>query len=50
MRNLQMSLYAEGLIAVWDGVSRGTAHMIGCARRRGLKVYVYEYAKLRQEA
>jgi glycerophosphoryl diester phosphodiesterase len=49
MRNLQMSLYADGLIAVWDGVSRGTAHMIGCARRRGLKVFVYEYAKLRQE-
>lgn len=39
-RNIQMANYAEALIAVWDGTSRGTKHMIDEARKRGLKVYV----------
>lgn len=41
-RNVQMAEYAEALIALWDGKSRGTAHMIAEARRRGLKVYVHQ--------
>ena len=40
-RNGQMSAYAEALIAVWNGVSRGTADMIQQARERGLAVYVH---------
>ena len=41
IRNAQMADYAEALIAVWDGVSRGTKNMIREARKRGLKVYIY---------
>lgn len=40
-RNVQMAEYADALIAVWDGKSRGTKHMIDIARDRGLKVYVF---------
>jgi hypothetical protein len=40
VRNCRMAEYADALIAVWDGQSRGTAHMIEEARRRGLKVHV----------
>jgi hypothetical protein len=28
IRNDQMAQYAEGLIAIWDGKSKGTKHMI----------------------
>lgn len=31
---------AEALVAVWDGMSGGTAHMIATALTRGLKIYV----------
>jgi hypothetical protein len=40
-RNLQMAVYADALIAVWDGKSPGTRHMIATAERMGLKVFVY---------
>jgi hypothetical protein len=40
-RNVQMAQHADALIAVWDGRSPGTKHMIDIATRRGLKVYVY---------
>lgn len=40
-RNLEMARYAEALIAVWDGQSPGTRHMIDCARRHNLTVFVY---------
>ena len=39
-RNEQMGNYGEGLIAVWDGKSKGTKHMISYAKKRKLKVYV----------
>lgn len=39
-RNEEMAKKAEALVAVWDGRSRGTAHMISTARARGLLVYV----------
>lgn len=41
IRNRQMAEYADALIAVWDGKSRGTANMIKEARRKKLKVYVH---------
>lgn len=28
VRNNQMAVYAEGLIVMWDGISRGTLHML----------------------
>ena len=40
VRNSQMAEYAEALIAVWDGKSRGTDHMIRTAKTQGLKVFV----------
>jgi hypothetical protein len=41
MRNVQMAEYGEALIAVWNGKSAGTKHMIDTARAKGLSVYVY---------
>lgn len=38
-RNRQMSKYAEALILVWDGKSRGSANMLQEAQRRGLKIH-----------
>jgi YspA, cpYpsA-related SLOG family len=40
LRNQQMAQYADALIAVWDGKSPGTRHMIEVAKARGLPVYV----------
>ena len=42
-RNQQMAEYADGLIAFWDGKSRGTKHMIDIATNKGLKVRVIRY-------
>lgn len=40
-RNVLMALYAEALIALWDGKSKGTKHMIDFATRQGLLVKVF---------
>lgn len=42
MRNNQMAEYAEALIALWDGKSKGTKQMIERARAVKLLVYVLE--------
>lgn len=42
-RNVQMADYADGLIAFWDGNSRGTKHMIDIAKEKGLEVHVISY-------
>jgi len=39
-RNIEMGKYAEALIAVWDGNSRGTDHMIKYAKFQKLKTHV----------
>jgi hypothetical protein len=41
LRNLQMAEYADALVAVWDGESKGTANMIMQAREHKLDVFVY---------
>jgi len=41
IRNAEMADYAEALIAVWDGKSKGTANMIQQATKKGLQVFVY---------
>jgi len=38
-RNIDMARYADALIAVWDGKSIGTAHMLRIAPLHALKVY-----------
>lgn len=46
VRNIQMAECAAevngGLIAVYDGVSAGTKHMIKEAKKRNLKIYIHE--------
>lgn len=39
-RNEQMANNAEALIALWDGKSKGTKHMIDIAQQKGLRVHV----------
>lgn len=41
IRNNEMASYADALIAIWDGESRGTKHMIYTAKNKGLLVYVH---------
>ena len=47
IRNRAMADYADALIAIWDGQSRGTANMISEAKTRGLSMYVKALASLR---
>jgi hypothetical protein len=41
MRNSFMARKANALLAVWDGSSNGTRHMIETARRKGFTVMVW---------
>lgn len=43
-RNVEMANYAEAVVAIWDGISPGTKHMIKIANDKGLQVYVYRIA------
>ena len=43
IRNQQMAQAADGLIAFWDGRSRGTRDMIEKAVRCNLEVHIYRY-------
>lgn len=47
-RNSAMAEYADALIAVWDGRSRGTRNMIMLARKNNLRVYVLNLARKRK--
>lgn len=40
LRNREMARYADALLALWDGESKGTANMILEAHRAGLDVTV----------
>ena len=41
IRNKEMADYADALIAVWDGKSKGTKITIDLAHNYGLSVFVY---------
>jgi hypothetical protein len=43
LRNEDMANNSDALIAFYDGKSRGTGHMIGYCKRKGLKVKVVSY-------
>lgn len=43
VRNNIMAENADVLVAVWDGRSKGTDHMIRLAKNKDLQVYVYTY-------
>lgn len=40
-RNEQMAKSADALVALWDGKSKGTKHMIDIANRENLAVYIH---------
>jgi len=39
-RNTEMAEYADALLAIYDGTSKGTKHMINLAEKKDLKVVV----------
>lgn len=41
LRNTRMAEVCDALIAIWDGQSKGTAHMISEANRLRKKVFVF---------
>lgn len=41
IRNREMAQYADALIALWDGKSRGTKNMIDEAKKCCLKVHIH---------
>ena len=41
-RNAEMASNADALLALWDGESRGTHHMIYVAAQNGLRVKIYK--------
>lgn len=41
LRNVEMAHAADALVAIWDGASPGTRHMIKTAEARGLQVLVW---------
>lgn len=43
IRNKEMAEYSDCLIAFWNGISKGTKHMIDLAKERKLKVRVVRY-------
>lgn len=43
MRNEDMGRFADGLLAFWDGKSRGTQHMIEFMRKLGKPTHVIRY-------
>lgn len=46
MRNVEMAETAGGLVAIWDGVSKGTKHMIDIAGKKGMMCYVLKVPAL----
>jgi len=42
LRNTDMAAYADGLIAIWDGKSKGTKHMIDSMKRLNKPVEIKE--------
>jgi hypothetical protein len=44
-RNEDMAKIADACIALWDGSSKGTGHMINLAEKYNLKLWVYDVSK-----
>jgi hypothetical protein len=43
MRNQDMCDFGDGLLAFWDGKSKGTAHMIDCINKAGKPAHIVRY-------
>lgn len=42
IRNKEMAIYADALIAFWDGMSKGTGNMIKLAKKYNLKIRIVD--------
>ena len=49
LRNTAMADYADALVCVWDGKSKGSRHMINIAEEKGLKIHIHVVSSLRYE-
>jgi hypothetical protein len=45
-RNAEMAKYANACVVFWDGISRGSKHMIDLAKKEGLYLRIVRYDKL----
>ena len=45
IRNAFMATLADGLLAIWDGKSKGTKHMIELAKKHKLKIVIVRVNK-----
>jgi hypothetical protein len=43
IRNEEMAKYGDALIAFWNGMSKGTEHMINLAKQYNLKIRICNY-------
>ena len=43
LRNIEMSVYSDGLIAIWDCISKGTSHMIDISIKKHLEIFIYQH-------
>ena len=43
VRNSEMAEYADALLLFWDGVSKGSGHMLKIAQNKGLIIKVVRY-------
>jgi hypothetical protein len=43
IRNEEMAKYADALIAFWNGMSKGSKHMINLANKYNLKIRICNY-------
>jgi hypothetical protein len=50
LRNEDMAIYADALIAFWNQRSKGTKHMIDIAEQHGLKVRIVIYNNTENES
>ena len=41
-RNIEMAKHANGLIAFWDGKSKGTKNMIEIAKKHNLRLWIFK--------
>jgi hypothetical protein len=41
IRNIEMATYADVLLAIWDGKSKGTKHMIDYMKKLNKPVFIY---------
>ena len=47
LRNADMADYADGCVVFWDGVSKGTQHMINLAKEKGIQLAIVKYKEVK---